>query len=270
MTRPNKTLWRLCGAMRRCWRAAILSALSALLAAQVARAEEPLRVFAAASLADALDAAFEAYRADTGRRVVGVYAASGALARQIDAGAPADLYVSANPEWADWLEARDALSAPPTPLAGNRLVIASATPRAGTHDPQILLNAERVAVADLLAAPAGRYAQQALQTLGLYDRIAPRLVQATDARAAAVWVARGEAPFGVIYATDARRAGLAIIVDIPQTAHAPIVYVVASPHGARAEAMELRAFLLGPDGQRILAEYGFTPPPRVEGAPEQP
>ncbi len=248
--------------MRRSLRAAAALALAARCALSApARAEEPLRVFAAASLAAALDAAFAAYEEATGRAAVGVYAASGALARQIDAGAPADLYVSANPEWTDWLAARGGRAGAPAPLAGNRLVVAAAAPIEGGAGPEILLEADRGAVADLRAAPAGRYAREALDALGLLGALEGRLVEAADARAAAAWVARGEAPFGVLYATDAALAGLVVVAEIPQSAHAPIVYVIAVARDARPEAEALRAFLLGPDGRRILAEHGFPPPP---------
>lgn len=235
-----------------------LAALTAGAFAGPAVAEEPpLRVFAAASLADALDEILAAYEAETGRAAIGVYAASGALARQIDAGAPADLYISAHPEWPNWLAARDALRGDAERLAGNVLVIVARTPPAGAPGPEILLTADRIAVADLAAAPAGRYAAEALRGLDLWDALADRLVEAADARAVAAWVARGEAPFGIMYATDAAIAELSIVTAFPPDAHEPIVYVIATPREAHPDADALKRRLLGPAAQRVLRDRGF-------------
>ncbi|MCI4665047.1 MAG: molybdate ABC transporter substrate-binding protein [Neomegalonema sp.] len=244
--------------MRRLRAVAVLLAL-AISSAGAGAEEPPLRVYAAASLASVLDEIFVEFKRETGRSVIGVYAASGALARQIDAGAPADLFISAHPDWTNWLGERGALEAEAAIWAGNRLVIAAATPSARSKTPEILLTAERIAVADLRAAPAGRYAQEALRKLGLYDRLATRLIEASDARAAAAWTARGEVEFGLLYATDAAIAKLSIVATLPASSHQPIRYMLATVKRAQPGAQKLSAFLTSAKAQLVLRRFGFPP-----------
>ena len=240
---------------------ALSFAILCAVAASASASERTVKVFAAASMADALDAVFAAFEAETGVQAVGVYAASGALARQIDAGAPADLYISAHPDWMDWLSERGALEGPPTAFAGNRLVVATSTPTTALLDDILLHKTDRIAVADLRAAPAGRYAAQALTSLGLFERVKSKLIEASDARAAAAWVARGEAWAGILYETDAALAGLPVAYRLNETRHDPIVYLLATVKGAQPEAKMLRDYLMSAKARDALADRGFTPPP---------
>ncbi len=228
----------------------------------------PLTVFAAASLTDALGEVTRAFTAATGTPVRTSFAASSALARQIEAGAPADLYFSADREWMDHLESRGALRAGTRRDAlGNRLVlIAPADSAIGALaiTPHFALAAAlgrgRLATGDPDAVPVGRYARQALERLGVWNEVADRLVRAEDVRSALAFVDRGEAPLGIVYATDAgidRR--VRIVGEFPADSHAPIVYPVALTARSRPQAAALLAFIVSPAADAIFTRYGFSP-----------
>jgi molybdate transport system substrate-binding protein len=252
--------------------------VAALIVAAAALAPATLRadpvVFAAASLREALDAAAEAFvRERGGARPVLSYAASPALARQIEQGAPADVFVSADRAWMDHLERGGHLRAGTrTTLASNRLVLVG--PVSGPAptlriEPGFPLAAAlgpdgRLAVGDVAAVPAGRYARAALESLGVWPSVTGRLAQAENVRVALALVARGEAPLGIVYATDARaEPKLRIIGTFPETSHPPIVYpaaVTAESRSPRARAFV--EFLRSPAGVALFAAHGFAAAPR--------
>jgi molybdate transport system substrate-binding protein len=237
----------------------------------IARAE-PL-VFAAASLKEALDAASDAFvRARGGARPVVSYAASSALARQIEQGAPAEVFLSADEDWMDHLERRGQLRpGSRSALLRNRLVLiapaSAASARAGSAlrlAPGAPLAAAlgadgRLAVGDVASVPAGRYAKAALESLGLWPSVAARLAQTENVRVALTLVARGEAPLGIVYATDARAEPKVRVVDtFPESSHPPIVYPVALTAGARSpRAQAFVDFLRSPEGLAVFSAHGF-------------
>lgn len=249
--------------MRPC--SAIVAALLVALALPAA-AREPVTLFAAASTARALGEAAALFREQEGLALREVHASSGTLARQIGHGAPAALFVSANSEWMDYLEARGRLvEGSRVALFGNRLVLAA--PADGAWRLEIapgLPLAERLgdrplALADPAHAPLGRYAREALQTLGVWEALSPRAARAQDATAALALVARGEAGAGIVYRTDAMGSERVRIVDVfPSSAHSPIRYELALVAGrATPEARRLHAFLRSEAARAVYARHGF-------------
>ena len=241
----------------------------ALLGPAVARADPT--VFAAASLKEALDAVSAAWVARGHPQPVIAYAGTPALARQIEQGAPADVFVAADAAWMDWAQQRGLLRpGSRADLVGNRLVLVAP---AGAASPTLrlepgvaledALGAGRLAVADVETVPAGRYARAALRSLGVWERVAGRLAPAESTRAALMLVARGEAPLGIVYATDARAEPRVRVVDtFAAQSHPAIVYpvaVVARARSTRAEAFV--AFLRSADAAALFAARGFLPPP---------
>ena len=277
--------------IRRLLKGGTLIALSALaMAAAQARAERPvtaaagaasagnaalertgggLLVFAAASLSDALEEVDRAFTAATGVRVNASYAASSILAREIEAGAPADVFFSADLAWVDYLEKRGLLKAGSRRnVLGNSLVLVAPADRAlelhirPGFDLAAALDGGRLAVADPDSVPAGEYARAALTKLGAWSRVADRLVRGENVRAALAYVARGEAPLGIVYRTDAQAEKRVRVVDVfPEDSHPPIVYPVALTARAPPEAARLVEFLTGETARRIFERYGFTVPP---------
>jgi molybdate transport system substrate-binding protein len=232
-----------------------------------AQAEEEVVVFAAASLSTALDAVAAAFEADTGHRVTISYGGSNTLARQILAGAPADIFVSAAVNWMDAVDGAG-LVAPGTrlDLLGNRLVLiahgAGAAPveiGPGLDLPG-MLGGGRLAMALVDAVPAGQYGKAALQHFGLWDAVAPQVAQADNVRAALALVARGEAPLGIVYASDAVASGAVTVVGrFPPGSHPPITYPAALLTGA-ADAAD-RAFfaaMQAPLADAAFAAQGFA------------
>lgn len=252
-----------------------LLALSLLLpfAAPAAAKPDGLTVFAAASLKESLDAAVAAWRKDGGDPVTVSYAGTQMLAKQIEQGAPADVFVSADAEWMDYAQERD-LIAPDTRfvLARNRLVLVA--PVFTSSPPPLDLDTERgrqiafgigegrIAVAETGVVPAGRYAKQALDKYGLWPQLEKRLVQSDSVRAALEYVARGEAPLGIVYATDARvETRVRVLGTFPDDAHAPIVYPVAAVAASkrRDQAARFLDFLRGDKAAQIFRDAGFLP-----------
>lgn len=230
-----------------------------------AQRREPLTVFAAASLTEALGAVGRAYTRRTGQPVRFSFEASGAAARQIAAGARADLFVSADARWMDDLQKRELVRAR-RDLLGNRLAliapagsgvrlrIAPGFPLAAA------LGRGRLAIGEPLSVPAGTYARQALTRLGVWSAIAGRLAPAQDVRGALAYVARGEAPLGVVYASDAAAEPRVRVVGVfPAASHAPIVYPAAVLRGAGAGAPAFYRFLGGAEARAIFARHRFRP-----------
>lgn len=212
-----------------------LLCLAVLLPAAAAQAGE-VTVFAAASLKNAMDEIAAGYQAQTGNAAVVALAGSSVLARQIELGAPADIFISANTGWMDKL-AQDGLLAPGTRVAllRNTLVLvahdAAAAPveiNAGL-DLAALLGNEHLAMALVDAVPAGIYGKAALQNLGFWQGVAPKVAQADNVRAALALVSTGEAPLGIVYATDAAAdPRVRVIGTFPETSHPPIIYPAAA------------------------------------------
>jgi len=230
-------------------------------------------VFAAASLKEALDAASAAWTKQSGARASISYAASSALARQIDQGAPADVFVSADGTWTAWLDGRGRLRpGSVAPLLTNRLVLVA--PAAGPVPVLRLapgvplasaLGADgRLAVGDVAAVPAGRYARAALESLGVWPSVSGRLAQAENVRVALTLVARGEAPFGIVYATDAlAEPKVRVVGTFPEASHPPIVYPIAIVAGSRSSrSQDYVDFLRSPAGLAVFVAHGFGPAPR--------
>lgn len=233
-----------------------------------AHARPPV-VLAAASLQESLTAAAAAWtRAGHARPVIS-FAASSALARQVEAGAPADLFVSADEVWMDHL-ARRRLIVPATraDFLTNRLVfVAPASSRLRLAvSPRLpigtALGGGRLALADPDSVPAGRYAREALTRLGTWSQVAGRLARAENVRAALALVARGEAPLGVVYATDAlAEPRVRVVGTVPPGSHQPIIYPLARlTRSANPEAEAFRRFLLSPAAKAIFRRFGFGTP----------
>ncbi len=227
---------------------------------------QPLTVYAAASLANALDELGTAYQSAGGRRVVFSYASSAVLARQIEAGAHADLYICADTAWMNYLQSRHLIDdASRRDLLGNTLVlIAPADSRlrlaiAPHFSLALALAGGRLAMGDPDSVPAGRYARTALERLGVWPDLSGQLALTDNVRSALVFVARGEAPLGIVYLTDARSDPRVRIIDIfPANLHAPIVYPLALTTGAQADARALLNFLCGAAAAKVFRKYGFT------------
>jgi molybdate transport system substrate-binding protein len=227
-------------------------------------------VFAAASLNDALREIGTAYERTSAVQIKMSFDASSNMARQIEAGAPADVFFSADTAWMDYLQSRNLIQ-PNTrrDVVGNRLVlIAPAQSRVGLriapHFPlAAALGSGRLATGDPDSVPVGRYARSALTALGVWDAVAARLVRAENVRAALVYVARGEAPLGIVYASDALvDKGVRVVDTFPDNTHEPIVYPVALTKSARSEAAGFVTYLAGAQGHLIFVKYGFTEPGR--------
>jgi molybdate transport system substrate-binding protein len=264
------------------WAASCLLAASAVCGAVAGAAAGPpgedrpteagasLLVYGAASLADALGDAARVFGERTGIDVKTSFASSSVLAKQIEAGAPAGVFVSADPEWMDYVAQRGLLKpGSRRDLLGNRLVlIAPADSRVALQlRPEAPLAAAlgtggRLATGDPDAVPAGRYAREALTKLGLWNEVATRLVRAENVRAALEYVARGEVPLGIVYRTDALADKRVRIVDtFPAGSHAPIIYPVAVTASAGPAAVQFATFLESPAARRIFVRYGFEPLP---------
>ncbi|HYC64227.1 MAG TPA: molybdate ABC transporter substrate-binding protein [Reyranellaceae bacterium] len=243
---------------------AILAALLLAPATATAHAQE-VRVFAAASLKGALD---EAAAAWTGKTRL-TYAASSALARQIEAGAPADLFISADLDWMAYLAGKKLIDAASrTNLLGNRLVLIA--PKATAFELRLergvdlagRLGDGRLAMANVAAVPAGKYGKAALEHLGMWSAVAGRVAQAENVRAALLLVARGEAPLGIVYRTDAAaEPGVRVVALFPEASHPPIVYPLAViAASTNAEARRFATFLREAAARRVFEKHGFSVP----------
>ena len=240
--------------------------LTAFGASARARQTDGPLVFAAASLTDVITEIAEEFATETGVRVRLSFAASSALARQIENGAPASVFLSANRQWMDRLDSEAAIvSASRTDIAGNRLALIAAERNATLQAPASvtdlpdLLGDGRLAVGDPDHVPAGLYARASLEALGLWDRIAPRLARTGDVRGALALVARGETPLGIVYATDARISDrVRLLTLLPADSHPPIAYPAALTPAADDDARAFLAFLGGRTAQAIFRRHGFS------------
>ncbi|MVA96715.1 molybdate ABC transporter substrate-binding protein [Nitratireductor sp. CAU 1489] len=234
-----------------------------------ANAGDRVLVFAAASLRNALDEIGAAWGEKTGATLVVSYAGSSALARQIEQGAPADLFVSANLDWMDYLSERGLTdAASERELLSNRLVLIA--PKDSEVELAIAPGVDllaalgddgRLAMANTDVVPAGRYGKAALQSLKAWDAVEPRVAQAENVRAALALVSIGEAPLGIVYQTDAAAdADVRVVGLFPEETHPPIVYAAALMAGVdKDEARAFLAFLRSPAASAIFADHGFVP-----------
>ncbi len=247
----------------RFFRAAFVAGL--LLVPLAARAAD-ITVFAAASLSDALQQVGKTYQTESGKTVTFSFAASSVLARQIEASSGADIFMSADSDWMDYLDSRGLIAHDTRKdLLGNHLVlIAPADSKvkltiAPHFDLAGALAGGRLALADPDTVPAGKYAKTALNVLGVWNDVADHLVQAENVRVALAYVARGEAPLGIVYTTDAlSEPKVKIVDDFPDNTHQPIVYPAALTKDAKPEARTFLDYLSGPQAQAIFAKAGFV------------
>lgn len=251
---------------RRSFAAALFAAVVAAIPLPALAADT--LVFAAASLKNALDTAVTTYRAATGKRIVVSYEASSTLAKQIEQAAPADIFFSADLAWMDYLADRN-LVVPDTrrSLLGNALVLVvpqgstAATTIAPHFDIAALLGTDgRLAMANVESVPAGKYGKAALEALGVWRIVADRIVQGDNVRAALAFVAQGEAPAGIVYATDAvAEPKVKVIGTFPADSHPPIVYPVAlTTFSTNPDARAFLDYLKSPAAGPAFSAQGFT------------
>lgn len=244
----------------------VLGTLCALFFMPATAWSDTIVVFAASSLKTALDEVTVGFAAATEHKAVVSLAGSSALARQIQLGAPADVYISANAGWMDVLEA-DNLVTPHTRLnlVGNKLVLVAPADEAAPLDLNTSgsvakrLGDRPLAMALIKAVPAGIYGKQALENLQQWQGISAQVAQTDNVRAALALVAMGEAPLGVVYASDAQAdPRVAVVADIPATSHAPIVYPAAAIMGGNdAASRAFLRYLRSGDAQAAFAAQGF-------------
>ncbi len=235
------------------WLALCLSVLN--VAAFAADADKPpITVFAAASLTNVLQELGDGFTKETAIPIRFSFAASSALARQIENGSPADVFFSADLEWMDYLQTRNLIQRETRhDVLGNKLVLIAPA------DSKITLKIEpkfalmdalgtgRLATGDPDSVPVGRYAREALTTLGVWNQVADRIVRADSVRSALAFVDRGEVPLGIVYATDAMVDNRVRVVDVfPADSHLPIVYPIALTNAAKGEAARFVAYLAAP------------------------
>lgn len=235
--------------------------------APAAVTDKTLTVFAAASMKNALDDIDAAYTAKTGVKISASYAASSALAKQIEQGAPADVFVSADTDWMDYATQKKNINEPTrVNLLGNSIVLIA--PKDSKIDNVAigpgfdlaqLAGDGKIATGDVKAVPVGKYAKAALEKLGAWTAAEPKFAMAESVRAALTLVARGEAGLGIVYATDAKvEPGVKIVGTFPADSHPPIIYPVAATTTAKSETSDYLAFLRSSAAKTILEKYGFT------------
>ena len=249
---------------------ACLLVIPALIGETAALGAEPqkITVFAAASTTNAVSEIAALFEKSHPVVVRLSFASSSTLAKQIESGAPADIFLSANPKWMDYLADKGAIMpASRTDLLGNRIVLIAPKNSAlvdmtvdSSLDLAGLLGKGRLAMGDPDHVPAGIYGKQGLEKLGLWSSVKDRVAPTKDVRAALVLVERGETPIGQVYATDAAISDKVIIVGIfPKDSHPPIIYPVAQVAGSQSDAAgEFLAFLQGPGAAAVFKKYGFT------------
>jgi molybdate transport system substrate-binding protein len=226
-----------------------------------------ITIFAAASLKNAIDDINATFTKATGSRTVASYAASSALMKQIEQGAPADLFVSADLDWMDYGTHRKLIqNTTRVNLLGNRLVLIAPKDSGINNvslgpglDLSALAGRRRIVVGDIRSVPAGKYAKEALEKLGLWSSVEKKLAMTENVRAALTLVARGEAPLGIVYETDAKvEPNVKVIGVFPPDSHAPIIYPAALIANAKPEAAQYLAFLRSAAARVIFESYGFT------------
>jgi molybdate transport system substrate-binding protein len=235
-----------------------LAAVAAVLTPISIRADA--EVFAAASLADVVNALQAAFTAETGVAATLAADASSTLARQIEAGAPAGLFISANRQWADYLVANSGY-AEPVRFAGNALVVIGpqgAAPLASLAELPAALAGGRLALGDPEHVPAGQYAREALTAAGVWDSLAGSIAPAGNVRAAVLLVETGAAPYAIVYATDAAFPGVAKVLEIDTSLYAPVVYWMTLAPSADADDEFFFDWLQSDAARAILIAQGFT------------
>jgi molybdate transport system substrate-binding protein len=229
--------------------------------------DKTLVVFAAASMKNALDDIDTAFTAKTGVKVSASYAASSTLAKQIEQGAPADIFVSADTDWMDYAIGKKNINeATRVNLLGNSIVLIA--PKDSKIDdvaigPDFdlakLAGDGKIATGDVKAVPVGKYAKAALEKLGAWQAAEPKFAMAESVRAALTLVARGEAVLGIVYSTDAKvEPGVKIVGTFPADSHPPIIYPVAATATAKPEANDYISFLRSQAAKTVLEKYGFV------------
>lgn len=221
-------------------------------------------VFAAISMSEALEEASTEFTRRTGVQVKHSFASSAQLARQIESGARADVFISADKKWMDELRRAQRIDVrTERRLAGNRLVVIQPTTRPKV-DPRNWVQAlgrGRLATGDPDFVPLGRYAREALNALGVWKTLEPRLARAENSRVATLLVARGEAPLGIVYATDASaEPRVRVVTPLEPSLHSPIEYPAALTREANTPAAAYLDFLSSADGQKFFAKFGFERP----------
>ncbi len=222
-----------------------------------------INVFAAASLKGALDEIGAAFKAKTGTGIVATYAATGTLAKQIEQAAPADLFISADQQWMDYLAAKNLIT-PATrhDLVGNSLVLVAAHGEAALQLDTLpsALGADKLALADVASVPAGKYAKEALEKIGQWQAVEKNVVMQDNVRAALTLVVHGEAKFGVVYGSDVvAEPKVGVVATFPETSYRPIRYpigVVATSQNA--EARKFEDYLLSDEAKAIFKKDGFA------------
>jgi molybdate transport system substrate-binding protein len=254
--------------------AALCAAMIVFAAGQAAHAQDVV-VFAAASLTNALDEAAQLFEKQGGAHPKISYAASSALAKQIESGAPADIFISADLDWMNYLEERHLIQpATRRTLLGNRLVLvapADTDTRVEIKpglDLAALLKGAHLAMADTDSVPAGKYGKAALEKLGIWNSVRGAVAPAESVRAALLLVSRRETPLGIVYATDAKADPRVKIVGVfPEDTHPPIVYPAALTASSKNPgAARLLDFLGSPAAKPIFEKEGFTVFPHAGGA----
>ncbi|ADP69407.1 molybdenum ABC transporter, periplasmic molybdate-binding protein [Rhodomicrobium vannielii ATCC 17100] len=245
--------------------AALLSA--ALLVPQaIAQETKPVIVFAAASLKNALDAISADWQKETGKSVKTSYAASSALAKQLEQDAPADIFISADLDWMNYVEKKALIdTASRENLLGNAIVLIAPKDSTATielkegADLGKLVGDGRLAVGTVTSVPAGKYGKAALEKLGLWSQVENKLAQAESVRAALLLVSRGEAPLGIVYASDAvSDANVKVIASFPASSHPPIIYPIALTTKAGEDAKSFYAYVKSPKAAPHFEKQGFT------------
>jgi molybdate transport system substrate-binding protein len=228
--------------------------------------DKSLTVFAAASMKNALDDIDAAYTAKTGIKMVASYAASSALAKQIEQGAPADVFASADTDWMDYATANKNINEPTrVNLLGNSMVLIA--PKDSKIDNVAigpgfdlakLAGDGKIATADVKSVPVGKYAKASLEKLGAWTAAEPKFAMTENVRAALALVARGEAVLGIVYSTDAKvEPGVKIVGTFPADSHPAIIYPVAATTTAKPEAADYLGFLRSSAAKAIFEKYGF-------------
>jgi molybdate transport system substrate-binding protein len=228
--------------------------------------EKSLIVFAAASMKNALDDIDAAYTAKTGVKITVSYAASSALAKQIEQGAPADVFVSADTDWMDYAIGKKTINEPTRMnLLGNSIVLIAPKDSKVDNinigqgfDLAKLAGDGKVATGDVKSVPVGKYAKSALEKLGAWQAAEAKFAMADSVRAALTLVARGEAVLGIVYSTDAKvEPGVKVVGTFPPDSHPTIIYPVAATMTAKPETADYLAFLRSTAAKNILEKYGF-------------
>lgn len=226
-----------------------------------------LIIFAAASLKNALDAANAQWQKETGQAAKISYAASSALAKQIEQGAPAQVFISADPDWMDYLAKKDLIKTDTRAnFLGNRIVLVAPKDKAKPveiktgFDLAKVLGDGRLAMANVDAVPAGKYGKAALEKLGVWGNVSGKMAQAENVRAALLLVSRGEAPAGIVYQTDAASdPNVAIIGTFPAGTHPPIIYPIGlTASASHPDAAAFLAFLKSAKAKPSFEAQGFT------------